>query len=76
MGHVPTTQKFDRVAMDLLDTTTETDRGNRYILVIADYFSKYVEAYPIPDKTAATVADRFVEGWALRYGPHRPRERV
>ena len=51
MGHVPTSRKWERVAMDILDITTISDRGNRYILVVADYFSKYTEAYPLSDKT-------------------------
>lgn len=29
--------------------------GNRYILTISDYFSKFVDAVPLPDKFASGV---------------------
>jgi hypothetical protein len=41
--------------MDILELTTVSASGNRYILVIGDYFSKWKEAYAIPDHTAYTV---------------------
>ena len=30
--------------------------GNRYILTLSDYFSKFVEAVPLPDKCAKSVS--------------------
>ena len=32
------------------------DDGNKYILTISDYFTKYVEAIPTPDKCSSRVA--------------------
>ena len=34
--------------------------GNRYILTLSDYYTKYVEAVPLPDKTAPGVATVFI----------------
>ena len=34
-----------RVQMDICGPLVETERGNKYILVITDAFSKYTEAY-------------------------------
>ena len=31
---------LERIALDVLGPLPETDRGNKYILVIADYFTK------------------------------------
>ena len=45
-----------------------TNEGNRYILVVADYFSKYAEAYALPDMTAQTVADTLTTQFFCRYG--------
>jgi transposase InsO family protein len=52
----------DCVAMDLLGPfDPPTDRGNRYILVISDIFSKWTTAYAIPNKEAATVCKAFTD---------------
>ena len=54
--------------MDILDVCDPTPDGFRYILVIADYFSKWTEAFPIKDKCADTVADVLVDKIILRFG--------
>ena len=48
---------------------TQHPDGYRYILVIADYFSKWTEAFPIKNKCADTVAGRAGEEdhLAIRY---------
>jgi len=38
--------------MDLIGPLPETPRGNKYIAVLTDYFSKWAEAAPLQDKTA------------------------
>ena len=40
LGTIPTGHRWDRIAMDILDVCDPTPDGYRYILVIADYFSK------------------------------------
>ena len=47
LGNIPTGHRWDRIAMDILDVCDPTPDGYRYILVIADYFSKWREAFPI-----------------------------
>ena len=46
LGNIPTGHRWDRIAMDILDVCDPTPDGYRYILVIADYFSKWTEAFP------------------------------
>ena len=36
MGHVEVGHRWERVAMDLLDMSVTTARGNRYVLVMVD----------------------------------------
>ena len=44
------------VGMDLIGPFQPTAEGNTVVLTMTDYFSKYVEAVPIPNKTAVSVA--------------------
>ena len=62
---------LERVGMDIMGPLSITPRGNRYILVIGDYFTKWFEAYALPNIQADTVARYFVDGFVCRYGtPH------
>ncbi|CAI5649839.1 unnamed protein product [Oreochromis niloticus] len=42
--------------------------GNRYVLVAMDYFTKWPEAYAVPDQSATTTAERLVEEMFARFG--------
>uniref|UniRef100_A0A3P8TEZ0 Gypsy retrotransposon integrase-like protein 1 n=1 Tax=Amphiprion percula TaxID=161767 RepID=A0A3P8TEZ0_AMPPE len=68
MGTVRVGAPMERIAVDLMGPLNETERHNRYILVVQDYFSKWVEAYPVPDIQAATVAEKIASEWVCRYG--------
>ena len=59
---------IQRVAMDILGPLPETERGHKYILVIADYFTKWTEAFPMHDMEAQTVANLFVHHFVCRFG--------
>ena len=68
LNNIPTGHRWDRIAMNILDVCDPTPEGFRYILVIADYFSKWTEAFPMKNKCADTVADILVENIILRFG--------
>ncbi len=57
MGHIQVGHRGDYVAMNLLDITTTSNHGYHYVLVVADYFTEYIEYAALPDKTAQAVAD-------------------
>ena len=59
---------MERICMDICGPLVETPRGNKYILVICDYFSKWTQAFPLPDHTAKTVAETFVTKWVSLWG--------
>ena len=54
--------------MDILGPLPLTVRGNRYVLVVGDYFTKWMEAYPVPNTEAGTVANVFVHHFVSRFG--------
>lgn len=58
---------LERVAVDIRGPFPRTDKGNRYILAAMYYFTKWPEAYVIPDQEAGTVADALVEGMFTRF---------
>ncbi len=71
MHHVPVGAPLDRVALDIVGPLPETENGNNYIVVISDYFTKWVEAHALPDQTAITVADKLVNEFICRFGTPR-----
>jgi hypothetical protein len=58
---------FERVAIDLMGPFEETNH-NKYIVVLQDYFTKYVIAEPLPNKMAQTVADVVYTRWITKHG--------
>ncbi|GFW14979.1 retrovirus-related Pol polyprotein from transposon 412 [Trichonephila clavipes] len=58
---------FKRIAFDILGPLPRSSDGNN-ILVVMGYFTKWLEAYPIPDQEASTVAEVLVQHWISRFG--------
>ena len=59
---------MERVAVDILGPLPTTAAGNRYICVAMDYFTKWPEAYALPNHEAVTVAEALVERFFTRFG--------
>ena len=59
---------MERIAIDVLGPLPLSHRGNKYLLIVADYFTKWPEAYPIPNQEAVTVATVLVEEFFCRFG--------
>ncbi|KAL5011242.1 hypothetical protein ScPMuIL_011676 [Solemya velum] len=59
---------MDRVQLDILGPLPQTRKGNKYILVLIDQFSKWTEAYPLADQTAESVAEVVVKEFICRFG--------
>jgi len=62
------TAPMDRVAMDILGPLPIAPRQNKYVLVVGDYFTKWTEAFPIPDMETATIARVLVNEFISRFG--------
>jgi len=59
---------MERLAMDILGPLPLTRHDNKYVLVVEDYFTKWVEAFPLPDQEASTIASVLVESIFCRWG--------
>ena len=59
---------FDVVGMDFLGPVTQTESGNKYILVFSDYATRWVEIFATKDMKATTVAKILVEEIICRHG--------
>ena len=65
---------MERIAIDVLGPLPMTEAGNKYILIIANCFTKWVEAFPLPNpnpnpnQEAKTVADKLVNKVICRFG--------
>lgn len=64
----PARALLDFVAIDILGRIFSTRRGNKFLLVINNRFSKLVRTVPLKRITAFTVAKAFVTHWTFVYG--------
>ena len=62
---------LERIAIDVMGPLPTSDRGNKYILVVGDYFTKWMEAYAMPNQEAKTVATVIAEEFICRFGVPR-----
>ena len=59
---------MERVALDIIGPLPKSRRGNKYVLVISDYFTRWAEAVSLPNQEASTVAQALMNEWICRYG--------
>ena len=55
------------VAVDILEPLLVTSQGNSYILVAEDYFTRWLEAWPIPNQEIKTVAQKLLNEMFFRF---------
>ena len=59
---------LERVALDIVGALPTSSRGNKYILIVGDYFTKLMEAYPLANQKVETVAEVFVREFVSHFG--------
>ncbi|KAI3373745.1 hypothetical protein L3Q82_022328, partial [Scortum barcoo] len=58
----------ERVAVNILGPFLTTEQGNRYILVAMDYFTKWPEAYAVPDQSSTATVENVVNEMFCHFG--------
>jgi len=59
---------FHRWGIDFAQDLPTSAAGNSHCLILIDYFSKWVEAVPLPDLKASTAAAAFAQHVCARFG--------
>ena len=59
---------LDLVTMDILSGLPTATDGSKYILVLVDAFTKWVETFPLPDQEASTCITAAYNGFFARFG--------
>ena len=66
LTNVPIGKPWEMIAVDILEVPV-SQHNNRYLLVIQDYMTKWAEAIPIPNQTAARITTELIKVFS-RYG--------
>ncbi|KAE9343832.1 hypothetical protein PR003_g8764 [Phytophthora rubi] len=59
---------FSLLVVDAVGPLPETERGNKYILVFVDYFTRWAEAFAVAALDSITFLDAMVNGVVVRHG--------
>jgi hypothetical protein len=59
---------LERIAIDIQGPYPKSKRGNKFILVVGDYFTKWVDAIPLKNITAKYVAKKLVNKFIFIFG--------
>ena len=57
---LPIGRPWQMVAVNILEVPLSTN-NNRYLLVVQDYYTKWAEAVPLPDQTAAHITGELIK---------------
>jgi predicted aspartyl protease len=64
----PAEQPFERVSIDCVGPITRSKRGNRYIVVLTDYLTRWPEAFAVRSIKAKVIADLLFKQIVCRHG--------
>ena len=58
----------EKLHLDILGPFHKSESGSKYVLLMVDNFTKYIEACALPDQTAELIARKFVNDWVAKFG--------
>ena len=59
---------MEHVAINIPGAPPRSDAKNKYLLIAMDYYLKWLEGYPLPNKEARTLADALLNGLLSCFG--------
>ena len=65
---IPVEGAFHRIGIDVLGPFPESHRGNRYIVVVSDYLTRWPEAFAVSSTEATVIARLLVDEIIARHG--------
>jgi hypothetical protein len=68
MGKYNVGSPMECITIDVLGPLPLTESGKESVVVIADYFTKRVEALSIPNQEASTIAEVLIKEIICRFG--------
>lgn len=68
LQHYMPLKPFEIIQCDVVGPLPTSEKGNRFILVITDVFSKWVEAFPLTTVTSQVYVDIIIKDIISRYG--------
>lgn len=58
---------LERIALAISEPFPESDQGNKYILMVMNYFTKWLEGYAIPNQETKSAAEVLVKEFISRF---------
>ena len=68
LGTINADYPFQKLSWDIMGPLPTSMKGNKYILVVTDLFSKWVEAFPLVKTDSLTLAKVLTDEIVCRYG--------
>ncbi|VDI23541.1 Hypothetical predicted protein [Mytilus galloprovincialis] len=59
---------MERIHLDILGPFNTSESGNRYVLMMIDQFSKWIEMAALPEQSALLIAQKFVVHFIVTFG--------
>ena len=60
--------QLERIQIDILGPLPEASRGNKFVAVVVDMYTKWPEAYALENQEAETVAQVVIDNFLCRFG--------
>ena len=61
-------EPMEKITIDVLGPLPVSEAGNRYVLVLADCFTKWTEAFAMPNQETSTIVKIIVNEFICRFG--------